>query len=123
MLSGANSLNHIPKGQTGERIEAVIDYLSGGLRCVNYVWDTDTLDWVAASASGGDIGGGSTTSTSYDLLMDDQGTYMYVGEAIPGTLTSAPSWKIKKVTDTSVKYADGVATFTKVWNNRASYIY
>ena len=124
MLSGANSLNRQPKGQSGEDIQAVVDYLSGGLRCVNYVWDTTTLDWVAASAAGGDIsGGGGTTSTTYQTNMDDTGTYLYVGEAAPGTADSAASWRIKRVSDTEVKFADGVATFTKVWNNRVGYSY
>lgn len=88
-----------------------------------YVWDTDTLSWVAGNSAGGVIGGGGTTSTTYQLLMDDTGTVLYVGESLPGTATNAASWRIKRVTDTSVKYADGITSFTKVWDNRTSYGY
>ena len=123
MLAGANSLTRTAKGQSGEDIQAVVDYLSGGLRCVNYVWDTDILDWVAASAAGGDIGGGGTTSSNYQIELDDTGTYLYVGEALPGTSTAASSWRIKRVANTSVRYADGVTTFNKVWDSRTLYTY
>ena len=56
----------------------------------------------------------------------------YIGQADPGTLTSAPAWRIKKVQfitdvdgneDSTETWADGVGTFTKVWDNRATYTY
>lgn len=51
----------------------------------------------------------------------------YVGYAQPGTLQSASSWKIKKITttgnDLEIEYADGVKTFTKAWDDRATFSY
>ena len=53
----------------------------------------------------------------------------YVGEANPGTATSASSWRIKKIAYdtngnvTSVKWADGNSNFDNVWDNRTSYTY
>lgn len=87
-----------------------------------YIWDTDTLSWVAANAAGGTVGGGSV-SVQYSVLMDDTGTYLYVGEALPNTATSSASWRIKRVSDTSVLYADGNSNFDNIWDNRASYSY
>lgn len=54
---------------------------------------------------------------------------IYVGHAMPATLTSAASWRIKKIAydgnnnPTSVKWAGGVKTFSQVWDNRASLSY
>lgn len=88
-----------------------------------YVWDTDSLSWVAAGAAGGIIGGGGSSAVSYITLMDDTGTYLYVGEAMPNTSPASASWRIKRVSDTSVLYADGNANFDNIWNNRSSYSY
>jgi len=54
---------------------------------------------------------------------------IYVGWAVPGTSDSDSKWRIIKLTwdsnnnPTSKKYADGVNTFTKCWNDRGSYVY
>ena len=52
---------------------------------------------------------------------------VYVGEAEPGTLTSAPSWRIKKMTYTSLKltsitWVDN-GKFTQIYDNRATLTY
>lgn len=52
----------------------------------------------------------------------------YVGEALPGTLESAPSWRIKRLTlglddDVVTEWADGNANFDNVWNDRATLSY
>lgn len=88
-----------------------------------YVWDTTSLSWVAAGAADGIIGGGGASVVSYITLMDDTGTYLYVGEAIPNTSAASASWRIKRVSDTSVLYADGNTNFDNIWNNRSSYTY
>jgi len=60
-------------------------------------------------------------------LDDVGGGVFYVGEAQPGTATSDPLWRIKKVTeigpDLIVQWADGVNTFTKKWDERLTYPY
>lgn len=62
------------------------------------------------------------------LLMDDVGAGVtYIGEADPGTLTSAATWRIKKLTESGddlvIQWADGVGTFTKEWDERLTYSY
>ena len=56
------------------------------------------------------------------------GLPIYIGKARAGTLTSQPFWQIMKLTwdgsdCTDVKWADSVTTFTKEWDERASYTY
>ena len=73
------------------------------------------------SAIGG-IGGGSV----YDNRLDETDPlYMYVGEAVAGSSDASAVWRIKRyLTSTfSGYYADGVTTFTKVWDDRATYSY
>lgn len=89
----------------------------GRAHFVQYLWNPSTLAYEVATAS--DSAGGP-----YDLNMDEaSSTVLYVGEADPGTANSAAAWRIKKVTPTGVSWADGVTTFTKIWDNRASYTY
>lgn len=62
---------------------------------------------------------------AYDLQVDDTGTYTYLGNATPGTLTSEAGWRIKRVVNATgvITHADGVSTFNKEWDERASYSY
>ena len=56
-------------------------------------------------------------------------TIRYQGHASPGTLTSAASWRIKRVTldsssrVTAIEFAGGSGEYNSVWNNRASLSY
>lgn len=63
----------------------------------------------------------------YTTLLDSTSTagYVYVGEVAPGTAQSASAWRIQKINSTTgdTTWADGVATFIKVWNSRTSYTY
>lgn len=52
----------------------------------------------------------------------------YAGEAEPGAMGSEPVWRIKRLDtaangDVIVLYANGTASFDKVWDERASYSY
>ena len=73
---------------------------------------------------------GTVTSSlpgPYVLLLEEaSSTITYIGEADPGTATSAASWRIKRLDSTSglaVKYGGGVTTFSQVWDDRASLSY
>ena len=54
---------------------------------------------------------------------------IYYGLAEPGTAISAASWRIRKYTYdsngnvTQIDWADGVSTFSKIWDNRDGYSY
>lgn len=62
--------------------------------------------------------------TVYTAQIEDTGTYTYIGEAGPGTPTTAASWRIARVTNSSGKteYASSGA-FKAIWDNRASITY
>lgn len=47
---------------------------------------------------------------------------LYIGEALPGALPSAASWRIKKLTPSGLVYA-GTGEFDQVWDDRAALIY
>lgn len=70
------------------------------------------------------VSGGSSSYTLY--LEEASATITYIGEADPGSATSASTWRIKRLDSSSglvVTWANGTADFDKVWNNRASYSY
>lgn len=57
------------------------------------------------------------------------GQPLYIGQAQPGTLTSATGWRIQKYTYdanfalTDVEWAEGTNAFDKIWDDRATYTY
>lgn len=65
-----------------------------------------------------------TFATNYD---DTGSGTAYVGEALPGSATSATAWRIKLLTfsgdDVTTTWASGNSSFDKVWDSRASYSY
>lgn len=98
-----------------------IDMVGGRLH--NVANPLDDLD-AANKAYVDSIGG----SVPYTTELDDVGAGVtYVGEADPGTATSDNAWRIKRITETGpdivIAWADGVATFVKVWDDRTSYTY
>ena len=64
-----------------------------------------------------------------DYVGGSNGQPLYQGWSMPGTLDSVPGWKITKFTFTGdgqvsgQLWASGTGEMTKVWNDRASYIY
>lgn len=54
-------------------------------------------------------------------------TATYIGQAAPGTATSAASWRIQRMsvsgTVTTLEYADGDLSFNNIWDSRASLTY
>ena len=73
-------------------------------------------------------------SKQYKILTSDvsggtnDGEIEYVGWAEPNSTTSSASWRICKLTYTTAGnpkqiWADGVATFSKIWDSKATYTY
>jgi len=63
-------------------------------------------------------------ATRYDNVGNN---IAYVGESIPGALTSDPVWRIKRL-DTSnndliTTWANGNSTFNNIWDSRTILIY
>jgi hypothetical protein len=77
----------------------------------------------------GPPGAPSEDTIMYSKRVDFNGdTLLYKGEALPGTLNSAPNWRISKVEilpdgDVITTWASGSADFSFVWDNRAGYTY
>ena len=67
----------------------------------------------------------ATADPKVDSIVDVQTDYIYSGEALPGTLSSVAEWRISRTTKATLetRWADGVATFTKEWDNRTGYNY
>ena len=66
----------------------------------------------------------------FTLLTDwnAEETQVYYGEAVPGTPTSAASWRIKRMVfgtngNLTTTWADGNDSFDNIWDNRASLDY
>ena len=69
----------------------------------------------------------------YDKLIDEftvgANTYTYIGEATPGSISSAAAWRIRRLTEISGNtvstyvWADNTEAFTKIWNDRTTYTY
>lgn len=61
-------------------------------------------------------------------LIDNTGTYKYIGEAKPGRNTAGGTastvWRVSRVTLStgSIEYAGG-GEFSQIWDNRASLTY
>ena len=88
--------------------------------------------YYSSDSSGG--GGGGTTIGGTDNMrtrLDYQGgnNVIYAGYAQPGSSESDPVWQIRRMTYdandnlTNVDFADGTASFDKIWNNRTGYTY
>jgi hypothetical protein len=53
---------------------------------------------------------------------------IYRAEAVPGSLDAEAKWRIRRITiatddDVTTEWADGVASFTKIWNDRLGLSY
>lgn len=68
-----------------------------------------------------------SSTTALTLQLDEVSeNLMYIGQAAPGSPTSAASWSIRKISSTggnlSVEWASA-GRFNQVWDNRASLSY
>jgi hypothetical protein len=76
--------------------------------------------WVAGSEEN------MTYTKRVDFITDE---LLYRGEAVPGTATSSPSWRVRRITisavdgDVTEEWASGNANFDKVWDDHLTFIY
>lgn len=77
-----------------------------------------------------DIVVGTEAEVKYDSLVDwISDDVFYFGQAAPGTITSAATWRVQRVSiapgdgDTDARWADGTADFIKIWDDRATFTY
>jgi hypothetical protein len=75
------------------------------------------------------LGGGGEVAQAQRV--DEVGDVMYIGTAAPGSLESAASWAIRRVTftyvgvetDIDTEWADGDSVADKIWDDRLTYTY
>lgn len=84
--------------------------------------DQDQQSWDIASSARRVI---LVDTSGYDTLIDEGATYTYIGKALPGTLSSAATWRVFRITNATgvLRHADGVSSFTKVFDDRTGYTY
>ena len=77
-----------------------------------------------------EIGGLDMIQYTKEIDFVDASDLIYIGEALPGTATSAGNWRIKRVNtnagadnDIEIKYADGNSNFDNIWDNHLSLTY
>lgn len=100
------------------RIKVEVDR-AGSFSSAGLASETKQDEMIAAINTIGSIG-------VYTQLIDDAGMLIYIGEAVPGTATSAASWRIKRVditNDPDVTIAWAGTGFTNIWDNRAALSY
>lgn len=119
----------------------------GKAHSAGYVYDIDTLSWIAAvpvdvtglgtsDATAANQVTGNASLASIDATLAKQelvsvdeasATVTYIGFAAIGSSSASAVWKIKKLlitgSVTTVTFADGNANYDNVWNNRASLTY
>lgn len=68
-----------------------------------------------------------TMKLPLDTIIDEaSATVTYIGTAPAGSATSSSLWQIKKIdtsSGTTIKYADGDTSHSKIWDNRANFTY
>ena len=121
-LSGSS----LPGGDSGPQDEAPVGS-----------WYSHTVDgtsWKKVTAGAGfdkwlqlPFTTGDSTVPEYKKLLDAVGSLTYVGEALPGTSTTAAAWRIKLIDesteDLTILWAEGTAAFDKAWDQHLSYGY
>lgn len=72
-------------------------------------------------------GGQLPDGTDFAVRLDESGTILYIGIALPGAAEADPVWQIKKVVEIggslTLTWADGNDYYDNVWDNRASLTY
>lgn len=104
----------------------------------NYIWNTVTLAWEAATGGGGagsvevtnfpadQLIHGKVEFSNYAVRLDTVGDITYVGKGAIGANSALAVWRIMKLDETIgmiMMYADGNDNFDNVWDNRESLVY
>jgi len=91
--------------------------------------NTDIIHVITAIAGPKGAAGINEEDMAYskriDFITDNE---LYKGEALVGSLESAPVWRIRKITiaidsDIAEVWASGTSDFDKVWSDRLTYVY
>jgi hypothetical protein len=75
------------------------------------------------------IGGADKNATEQTITLVDtsSSTYIYIGSALPSSLSSESKWRIQRVdlttSEIKILYANESQDFTNVWDNRVGLTY
>lgn len=147
-IQGEDSLGNTTDIQTAPDGDLVTHLHTASLACVDGVNNTQrfpvnendygfymnpNFNWVFNGTTWdrmrGDTQGQQVHAPYYIIKYDDAGSGItYIGKAAVGTSVASAGWQIKRLDESStpdfdVLFADGVSTFTKVWDSRAGYTY
>ena len=80
------------------------------------IWQIGDKNLSETTPSGNEL---PVTSVNLTLRLFEDTDYTYIGEALPGTTTSAALWRIRRLTivDNTILYADGNSKFDNIWDN------
>lgn len=121
-----------------------VSVTSNTLHVAQFVWDTNTLDWIKQTG-GGTTPGTDVTVSNFPATQTIAGsvtaltpTYAkhydqasasiaYIGEATPGSSNASSVWRIQRLTFTGdnidIQWAEGNSNFSNSWSNRAAHTY
>lgn len=122
-------------GHDGSDYRLVYSDSDGNLQVRNLVYDSDSMEWVAAQGSTG-------TGTEVEVVnwpalfvtearkltprVEISGNTIYVGEAAIGSAENASAWRIQKFDLSGTiegLWADGNSNFDNRWDQRAALSY
>lgn len=95
-------------------------------KTATHTYNSTTGRWEAWDGGVAVTGTVATSGTNYALELIESGVFTYVGVAAIGTITSAASWQIKRLDETTgleMLWADGNDTFDNIWDNHVSLSY
>jgi surface antigen len=128
LVTAAGEVNVIATAQPGVDIGDVTINNAAGASAVNVQdgGNSLTVDGTVAATQSG-TWTIFANSTGYIVRLEEaSATITYVGQAVPGSATSAASWSIKRLDSSSglvVLWGGGTAAFTQIWDNRAALAY
>lgn len=122
---GATGLSNTELQALIDALTVAVDALEAGL--VDVVADVATIqfDLTALTARVAALELATMqTALQYDYI---DATTSYRGEAVPGSLTSDPLWRVQRITitgdDLVIEWADGSSDFTQIWDDRLTLTY
>ena len=86
------------------------------------IWQIGDKNLSETTPSGNEL---PVTNLQLTSRVVEGATYTYVGEALPGTATSAALWRVQRITvaNNTILFADGNAKFDNIWDNYATLSY
>ena len=120
--------NYIQFWWSSESIKTSITTVPAGTSPVTPITPSviATIQQVTNTVGSGTLPPSAALTAYIDTSVLTVSGFVYEGEALPGTATSASAWRISKVITSgtiSMTYPSGNGGFQWIWDNRAGYTY